>query len=76
MCLHRSSGAASRAYIPEPLPLKVVHNPLEPAKSLMSRLATRHGAASSTDFCRDIGFPYKALLRGDRDAIEHLACLA
>ncbi|MFV0383634.1 TniQ family protein, partial [Paracoccus sp. (in: a-proteobacteria)] len=30
----------------------------------------------STDFCRDIGFPYKALLRGDHDAIEYLARLA
>ncbi|MEY8829645.1 TniQ family protein [Sedimentitalea sp. XS_ASV28] len=76
MCLHSSSGAASGAYIPEPLPLKVAYHPLEPATSLMSRLAARHGAASSTDFCRDIGFPYKSLLRGDRDAIEHLARLA
>ena len=76
MCLHGSSGVASRAYTPAPLPLTVRHHPLEPATSLMSRLAARQGAASSTDFCRDIGFPYKALLRGDRDAIEHLAHLA
>lgn len=76
MCLRGPSGAASRAYAPEPLPLTVGHNPLEPASSLMSRLAARHGAVSSTNFCRDIGFPYKALLRGYRDAIEHLARLA
>ncbi|MFD1882157.1 TniQ family protein [Paracoccus pacificus] len=76
MRLHSSSGAASRAYAPEPLPLTARHHPLEPASSLMSRLGTRHGADSITNFCRDIGFPYKALLRGDRDAIEHLARLA
>lgn len=76
MCLRGSSGAASRVCTPEPLPLTVGHHPLEPASSLISRLAARHGAVSSTNFCRDIGFPYKALLRGDGDAIEHLARLA
>lgn len=76
MCLHSSSGIELRACLPEPLPLTVLHHPLEPATSLISRLAARHGAASSTDFCRDIGFPYKALLRGDRAAIEQLAHLA
>ncbi|WEF25129.1 TniQ family protein [Paracoccus sp. S3-43] len=58
------------------MPLTVVHHPLESATSLISRLAARHGAASSTDFCRDIGLPYKAFLRGDHDAIEQLARLA
>ncbi|VDC26350.1 hypothetical protein XINFAN_01611 [Pseudogemmobacter humi] len=76
MCLHSSSSTELRACSPDPLPLTVVHHPLEPATSLISRLAVRHGAASSTDFCRDIGFSYKALLRGDRAAIEQLARLA
>lgn len=76
MCLHSSSGTAPKTYTPEPLPLTVEHHPLESATSLISRLAARHGAASVTDFCRDIALPYKALLRGNRDAIEKLACLA
>lgn len=76
MCLHSSSGTELRTCPPEPLPLTVVHHPLEPATSLISHLAARHGAASSTDFCRDIGLPYKTLLRGDRAAIEQLARLA
>lgn len=59
-----------------PLPLTVPHHPLEPATSLISRLAARNGVASVTDFCRDIGFPYKALVRGDRNAIVQLARLA
>lgn len=76
MCLRGSSGGALSSYTPEPLPLTVGHHPLEPATSLISRLAARYGPASSTDFCRDIAFPYKALLRGDLEAIEDLARLA
>lgn len=64
------------AYDPEPLPLRVRHHPLEPATSLISRLAARNGVVSVTDFCRDIGFPYKALLRGERHAIVQLSRLA
>lgn len=42
----------------------------------MSRLAARNGAASVAEFCRDIGFSDKALVRGDRDAVGQLARLA
>lgn len=76
MRLRGSERGYREAYEFTPLPLTVPHHPLEPATSLISRLAARNGVASVTDFCRDIGFPYKALVRGDRNAIVQLARLA
>lgn len=57
------------------LPLTVAHHPMEPATSFISRLAARNGVRSVLEFCRDIRFPYSALVAGDPDAIKLLAQL-
>lgn len=59
----------------EPLPLSVQHHPLEPATSLVSRLAAKNGAGSVMDFCRDIMFPYQTLVRGEMAALTRLSSL-
>lgn len=60
----------------DPLPLSVPHHPMEPATSYISRLAARNGLKSVLEFCRDIRFPYSALVAGDHDAIKLLAQLS
>lgn len=57
------------------LPVTVSHYPLEPATSFISRLAARNGILSVRGFCRDIRFPYSALVAGDLEAIKLLAQL-
>lgn len=74
--MRRTLNIDAEAYEFVPLPLTVQHHSLEPSNSLLSRLATRNGTASVTEFCQDIGFPYKALIRGDPDPIAQLAHLA
>ena len=58
-----------------PLPLTVTHHQLEPATSLISRLAARNGIWSVQGFCRDLRFPYAALVAGDIEAMRLLSQL-
>ncbi|WCE66266.1 TniQ family protein [Sulfitobacter faviae] len=57
------------------LPLTVSLNLRETGFSLMSRLAARNGIEVS-EFGQDMGLPFKSVIDGEPDALQHLADLS
>lgn len=51
----------------------VPHMPGETPESFVSRLARVNRIASARMFCTDLGLSHRAVLNGERDALEHVA---